>query len=190
MTSTAYDQWQQIHTDRPWGAWPCEDIVAACCRHQPDRAARGYALDIGCGTGNHLRFLSESGWTPVGLDVPAALDRCPPVRRARFVACDLDDSTTCIEALTWRPYDLVIDNVSTCYLHEAAAERIYAHLTTTLTPGTLLIVRDFRALPSTHAPAGMRAASWWRKVLRDWGSYKMIPVRTANAVLWHIEAIR
>jgi hypothetical protein len=188
--STSFDQWQQIHTDRPWGEYPCEDIVAACCRHKPQRGDRGYALDIGCGVGNHLRFLRDEGWCAFGMDVPAAIERCPSSLGVELVAVDLDQPHAFTRSVPVRPYQVVIDNVATCCMSLDAVNPIYEYLTDNLPRGALLVARDFRALPTTHAPAAMRGSAWWRKTLHAWSWSKCVPVSTANAVLWHIEAIR
>lgn len=70
------DIWENIYSKNLAGAhlkYPCEDFIVTVSRHllKNDVDSRK-VLDVGCGSGNNLEFLSEVGFECYGLDVSAS----------------------------------------------------------------------------------------------------------------------
>src|SRR5262245_6012377 len=77
----------------------------------PDALGTGRALDLGCGTGTNVRYLSEHGWDALGVEADvraydAARERTEDLDRA---AVQLGDVTHLERLAIEGPFDLVLD---------------------------------------------------------------------------------
>jgi SAM-dependent methyltransferase len=62
--------WEQIFRTRDWGRYPPEELIRFIARYffaVPDRK-QIKILELGCGTGANLWFLSREGFDPYGID--------------------------------------------------------------------------------------------------------------------------
>lgn len=63
-------KWDEIHSQREWGKYPNEHVVAFVMKtfsRSPDRR-QVHVLDLGFGGGGNLRFLCEQGFSASGID--------------------------------------------------------------------------------------------------------------------------
>lgn len=103
-----YAQGRQINR------WPYTEVVSRVLRASGDeRRDTAHVLEIGCGTGNNLRFLVEEGFMAYGIDTsPTAIEN------ARRLLAPLDGSATLavgdITELPWpnQSFDLVVDRAA------------------------------------------------------------------------------
>lgn len=57
--------WDEVFTRKRWGRWPNESVIRAVMRHVAPGAR---VLEVGCGAGAQLRFLTDEGFRPIGVD--------------------------------------------------------------------------------------------------------------------------
>lgn len=88
----------------PWDTTDADAHLVQAVR--AGRLPAGRALDVGCGTGTHARFLAASGWDVVGVDLaPTALVQArEQAGGVRYLEHDV-----LAAALPEGPYDLVFD---------------------------------------------------------------------------------
>jgi len=62
--------WEQVHSTRPWGLYPSEDLIRFVTRRYRDAADRSAIriIDIGCGPGANLTYLGREGFMLAGID--------------------------------------------------------------------------------------------------------------------------
>lgn len=137
--------------------WPFLDQVLGATR--PARL-----LDLGCGTGEHARFLAERGFEVVGVDrSPAMIEQAleaPCPAGLRFVTGDL----TALESLTEGEFDgaICLGNTLPHLLSEAAVGAFLGGLRRRLKPGApalfqllnyeRIFARQERVLPVNFRP--------------------------------------
>lgn len=115
--------WNQHYLDGspPWHTdTPSPELVAFMGDRRP---VPGRALDIGCGTGLHARWLAAHGFDVVGVDIaPAAIERAsatatPAAGTVRYAVLDF------LETLPdGGPFDLVFDR-GVFHVFDAADDR-------------------------------------------------------------------
>lgn len=121
--------------------WPHSDLVAAVRREFAGRTDEPWAaLELGCGAGNNLWFLAESGFQTAGIEqseTAAAAARRSLEERGVVADVRVGDC----RALPWidRSFDLVVDRGAiTCNRH-ADVEKILAETARVLRPGGVLL---------------------------------------------------
>lgn len=70
MKEQAFDpNWEKIYSSREWGKYPYIEIVKFVARnfYNKDRE-NTKILDVGCGTGSHVWYLSKEGFQAFGID--------------------------------------------------------------------------------------------------------------------------
>ena len=106
--------------------WPFSDLVSDVMRHTAGRDRSGLSvLEIGCGTGNNIWFLLDSGCAVAGMDIsPTAVD----IARSRITELGFDQPDLRVGSVTELPwetgtFDLVIDRgtLSQLLVDEVAA---------------------------------------------------------------------
>jgi SAM-dependent methyltransferase len=117
-------------SDLVWGADPNRFVAEAF----GDVAARGRALDLGCGEGRNAIWLAERGWRVTGVDyAEVAIDRARRLASARGVEVSFVEA----DVTSWRPeaeaYALVI--VAYLQLPPADLRRVWACAVGALAPG-------------------------------------------------------
>ena len=169
------------HEDEFFGAGAGEvrGILAAGARHGVP-AARGRALDFGCGVGRLTRPLAEHFDEVLGLDLSRAM-----VERAREVSADRPNcrfevnATADLVGLADGSFDLVLSLITLQHVSERAAVRSYLReLARVLAPGGLLAVqaplhvpRRVRWHPARAAHALARAAGRTPGRLAPWAMH-------------------
>jgi len=134
-------------------------------------------LDLGCGTGEHSRFLAEHGFQVTGIDRSEALiaeaRTSHPVAGARFVVGDLRELTDIVE-LGENSYGgaICLGNTAANLLEEADLERFLAGLARCLSPGSPVILQmlnyaKLRKQSARYLPLNFAEdAGRWRIFLR------------------------
>ncbi len=119
------------------------------------------ALDIGCGTGDFVAFLSEKGWQAEGLEPSVEIAAMGQKRGLRVATSTLEQYLPHWRADRARPFSLVsLLNVLEHVPDPAGLVRNVAAVTA---PGGLLVVRvpnDFNAL-QLSAQRSLGKAPWW-----------------------------
>jgi SAM-dependent methyltransferase len=96
----------------------------------------GRALDLGCGTGTHTLYLSQHGWTVVGVDFsPKAIAIAR--EKANRVGVNIDFRTADVSRLDdlSGPFDFALDVGCFHGLDAAGQARYAAHLARLMRPG-------------------------------------------------------
>jgi len=70
VTAPANGYWEQIFTNRAWGAYPPEELVRFIARsfQSVPSKAEVRVLEIGCGPGPNIWYLVREGFTVAGID--------------------------------------------------------------------------------------------------------------------------
>lgn len=120
-----------------------EEIAARLARYLPLFAAGGEVLDIGCGRGEFMALLQESGRRPLGLDLS---DSMLEEARARGLACVKADA---LEFLGKRP-DASLDGIFSSQVIEhfepGYLRRVVAESFRVLKPGAVLLLETINPL--------------------------------------------
>lgn len=109
--------WETVHSSRPWGEHPSEDLIRFMVRRYRDTVDRSAIriIDIGCGPGANLTFLAREGFTLAGID---ASDTAISNARQRIqdAGIEIDDAALDLRqgnfaALPWsdESFDVAID---------------------------------------------------------------------------------
>jgi SAM-dependent methyltransferase len=72
--------WENIHSERAWGAYPKEEVIRWVAKnfYQVKDRSKVKFLDLGCGAGANTWFLDREGFDVTGIDgSPTAVNRSP-----------------------------------------------------------------------------------------------------------------
>jgi SAM-dependent methyltransferase len=152
----------------PWESGPRPALVELCDtgRISPQTLAPGLALDLGCGSGADAIFLSQRGFTVLGLDFSAtAISKAraaaatarleqPPV----FGVMDLLDLAT---ANLTGPFDLLFDGGTIDDFPPSVRPRIADAVTAVSRPGSVLVMWCFYADPAGLPRFSLSGPSRW-----------------------------
>lgn len=137
--SAAWDPvWDRVFSDRAWGKYPPEELVAFVGRtfgKSPDRKAIRI-LELGCGPGANLWFLAREGYRTDGIDGSAvAIEQA----RARL-ASEKFQAELSVGDLAALPYpdasfQAVVDIAAVQHNRNADQKRILAEARRVLAPG-------------------------------------------------------
>lgn len=143
----AYDpSWERIHSERPWGSYPKEELVRFIFGRGGPKP-RGRVLDLGSGQGASTWFLAREGFSPVAIDCSlSALQKA----RSKLEHEGLPYQGVQGE-LTQLPFmadsfDAVIDVVSSAHNTRNAMAGIFKEVSRILKPGGSL----FSVLPTNR----------------------------------------
>lgn len=101
------EAWNNVHAERPWGRWPSTRFVEWAMRrfgNVPDRRKVRF-LEIGCGAGAQLRFLSAEGFTVHGIDG----SRHAIQQAAKVVSSGALTTGDLMRFEAAQPFDVVVD---------------------------------------------------------------------------------
>lgn len=153
----AIDYWENIFAQRAWGAYPPEELVrfiARSFRAVPDRS-QVRVLEIGCGPGPNIWFLTREGYAAAGIDgSPTAIRQA----EARLEAENLPPADLKVgnfASLPWPDgsFDAVLD-IEALYANRMQAIRAtLAETLRVLKPGGLFFGKMF-ADESTGSASG------------------------------------
>lgn len=149
------DHWEQRYAgqERIWSGQVNTTLADVAGSFSP-----GTSIDLGCGEGADVLWLTEQGWQAHGLDISAtAVDRA----RAEASARGLDDASfSATDLSTWRPEPGSADLVTASFFQsEVALDRvsILRRAAAALRSGGHLVTISHAAPPSwaDHHPAHM-----------------------------------
>lgn len=94
--------------------WPFSELISRIFRTLGDvRSEKASVLELGCGTGNNLRFLAEEGFIAFGIDgSPTAIGKARKLLGSHALQATLEVGD--ITALPWaeNSFDLVVDRAA------------------------------------------------------------------------------
>jgi SAM-dependent methyltransferase len=142
--------------------WPWSDLVSLVFRHcnrNPPEQRR--VLELGCGAGANIPFLSH--WSPAyfGIEGSAAIvkvlhDRFPALRNN--IACADFTSTLVFEGL----FDLIVDRASITHNNTASIAKVLEHVWHSLKPGGVFIGVDWFSTRHSDFQEGVREDDYTR----------------------------
>jgi len=142
--------------------WHREHPPTLLERAVAQRPTGGRALDVGCGQGTHTVYLSQQGFSTVGIDfVPAAL----AAARARAEKAGVDvelHETDVLDFQAPAPFDVVLDSGCLHHLPKSKVDRYRARLDEWLAPGG-----DFVLVHFAHRPRVLWIPQGPRHMTRD-----------------------
>lgn len=136
--------------------WPCEELVRAVARRRRVDGVEnlGDVLEVGCGNGANLWFLSEHADRVVGLDVSVpALELAGGYMRARNPkrVVDLKHGDLAATGYENQSFDTVVDCMASQHLPWDAHANIYREYRRVLRPGGWLFLYHLdSATETTH----------------------------------------
>jgi SAM-dependent methyltransferase len=148
MALTTWDPvWEQIFATRPWGKYPPEVIVREVTREFGRMAVRDKVriLEIGCGPGANVWFLSREGYDAAGIDGSStAID----IARLRLTSEQLDAELVVGDftaPLPWadETFDAVIDCAALYSNPLRGIRAAVANVQRVLKPGGLFLSLSF-----------------------------------------------
>ena len=147
---------QARHVNR----WPFSEVVSNLTRLaalNPERPPR--VLEIGCGTGNNLRFLGELGWFGVGIDSSAV----GVGLASRFLAGLGLPGHVVVASFESLPFaegsfDIVFDRGALIHATESGLERAIAEISRVLVDGGYFLTFGLRSCRHPAAPDHERSA--------------------------------
>ena len=164
-----------------WDSTDPQADLAELARHRPP----GRALDLGCGTGSNVIYLTQLGWEAIGVDfAPQAIE----IARSRAAAAGAPATFTVGDVTRLRgagitgSFDLVID--IGCY-HAIPARRRDAYRTEVAAvtrPGGDLYLAGVADPPATWRLLGAPGLSAADLRRRFGGDFDLIDERTAGPV--------
>lgn len=128
--------------------WPFSELISRTFRSlggsHPNETR---VLELGCGTGNNLRFLAEEGFIPFGIDAsPTAIEKA----RELLAAHELDATLQVgdITELPWpdNSFDLVLDRAALVHNTPARIRLALEEARRTLKPGGRIISIGLKSL--------------------------------------------
>lgn len=141
------DYWEKVFAQRPWGAYPPEELVRFIARHFqaiPDRS-RIRVLEIGCGPGPNIWFLAREGYGVAGIDgSPTAIRQAEErLQTEKLPAADLKVGN--FASLPWSDacFDAVVD-IAALYANPMQnIQTTIAEIARVLKPGGLFFGKMF-----------------------------------------------
>ncbi len=134
--------WEEIHARNTWGKYPCEELVRFIGKTYRDisRTERSgiRVLDLGCGQGSNLWFLSREGFDVYGLDVsPSAIQKAREFLRWEWNIESVSLQTGDIRDLPYddNTFDLIVDVATTWYISYEEHRQLYRAILRILKPG-------------------------------------------------------
>jgi len=135
------DVWEQIHSVRDWGKYPCEDLVRFIGRNYfkiPSSDRKNIrVLELGCGQGANLWFLAREGFDVYGIDTsPSAIEKAKKTLanwNISSVKLDLQDILDI--KYPARMFDIVIDCATVWCVSYTDHKTVYKNVQRILRPG-------------------------------------------------------
>ncbi|MGH7484934.1 MAG: class I SAM-dependent methyltransferase [bacterium] len=154
--------WDDIFARRAWGKYPPEELVRFIARTFPEAATRRQQriLEVGCGPGANLWFLSREGFEIAGIDGSAhAINEAKERLRRENLADEqrVDLRTGNFAKLPWSDasFDAVIDIVSIYANTMPTIRSVIAEVHRVLKPGGWFFMMVF-APETTGATSGKK----------------------------------
>lgn len=129
-----HEVWEQVHTERQWGAYPNEHLVRWACGHV-DKTTHYKVLDLGCGQGASAWFLAREGFRVTAVDFSAsAIAKCRKRLESEGLGlitavCDVADLPFKDES-----FDLVVDVISIAHNTKHKITKIFDEVARVLKP--------------------------------------------------------
>jgi SAM-dependent methyltransferase len=132
--------WERVFTEQNWGKYPSEELIRFVARNfyaAPDRSAV-HILEIGCGTGANLWFVTREGFSAAGVDGSATAIRQATARlEAEGLRADLrvGDAAALVEQFSEGRFDAVLDVACLTHNSVASVRAIVGQIYRVLKPG-------------------------------------------------------
>ena len=130
--------WEQIFSSREWGKYPPEHVVRFVARtfYRAPKRSEIRLLEIGCGPGANVWFMTREGFAVSGIDGSASAIRKAQERLANE-GFQADLRVGDFTALPWpdRSFDGVLENVSLCCNPSESVRAALGEVQRVLKPG-------------------------------------------------------
>ncbi len=137
MQNDALELWQDIYASgEQLNKAPFDEVVSFVFRHKPDREHLSIRiLEVGCGVGNNLKFLSQHGFACFGVD--GSSEACRQANEGMSLRQDYHVRYGDFRNLSYEDnyFDLVIDRASLWYVDRIEARRSIGEVNRVLKPG-------------------------------------------------------
>lgn len=131
--------WERVFRSRDWGKYPPEELIRFVARSYyaaPDRA-QVRILEVGCGTGANIWYLSREGFSAYGIDGSSiAIEKARQRLKEESLAASLKvGDATALKKYFPLEFDAVID-IACLYSNESNdVEAILSQISQVLKPG-------------------------------------------------------
>ena len=99
----------------------------------------GKILDYGCGTGSHLHYFEQNGFTPYGCDVSAtAIEKCKLLMPAYAANFHVIPNVPRLRDFFSEDFDIVFSNQVLYYLNDTDMHDVVSQLYSMLRPGGII----------------------------------------------------
>lgn len=127
------NEWEKIHAERikdkcVWGGYPCEEVIRFMARnyYNVENRANVKVCDMGCGSGANTWYLCNEGFDVHGFDGSAsAIKQAESVINAHRMCANLKVKDALATDYEDEMFDVLIDNVSLCYMSEDKLKLFY-----------------------------------------------------------------
>lgn len=120
--------------------WPYTGVVATTMRHFGNRdRSQVRVLELGCGTGNNIRFLAEEGFSATGIDQsPTAIKLAEELLIGNGLSAELQTGDFSVLDFESESFDLVIDRAAIVHNCFRTMHTVVGEARRVLKPGGLL----------------------------------------------------
>ena len=160
MQKSFNSTWEKIHEKRLkdnclWGGYPCEVVIRFMARNYYSAADRKNikVCDMGCGSGANTWYLCNEGFDVYGFDgSESAIEQAKIVMNEHRYNPSLKIADALNTGYEDEMFDVVIDNVSMCYMLESKLKLLYQEAYRITKAGAKMFTSGFTI--NTHGVKG------------------------------------
>lgn len=148
-----YSRGQQVNR------WPFSEVVSTILKARAkSMASLSSALEIGCGTGNNLRFLADAGFQAAGIDIAPTAIAFAKKQLCEDGHGDVDLRVGELTALPWpdQSFDIVVDRGALTCIPLHSLDKALSEVHRVLREGGMLFSFDLFGLTNSDLRYGQR----------------------------------
>jgi len=176
--------------------WPFSELISRTLRSLGNASPEETSvLELGCGTGNNLRFLAEEGFISFGIDSsPTAIEKARELldRHGLHASLEVGDITD----LPWpeNSFDLVLDRAALVHNNPDRIRNALKEAHRTMKPGGKLISLGLKSMAHPDLEFGQcqESGAWSRfekGKFKGLGETSFFPVEEAERLFSDFEAV-